>query len=139
MPDVSHDVLEERRAADVVTAFLVPEHTAESATGRLFRLCLAHAGAQVFSGHRLEMKRHLLVHVVVACVPGKERDQAADEPGATSRHVKLPARSRTARELPPSTAAASHRARPVPHCGLYASASRTSLDDCCPSSAIQSR
>ena len=81
MPDVPHDFLNEAAAQDVVTLFLEPECAAETSTGCARRLRLAHTRADEVTRHRLDVKRHLLIHLAIAGAPSEERDQAAEERG----------------------------------------------------------
>ena len=55
------------------------QHAAETAPRGALGVRLAHARAHVLARHRLDVKRHLPIHLAVAGAPREERDQPADE------------------------------------------------------------
>ncbi len=94
VPDVAHQVLDERSAADVVSFLLEPKTVTKPAASGLLGVGLAHAGAQILAGQQLEMEGHLPIHVAIARAPREKRDQTSDGTGDRTAHLRLRARGR---------------------------------------------
>ncbi len=89
MPRVAAQVVEDAGAANVVALFLQLPHAAKALARRSIGVCLGHAGFDQVALDRVDVKRHLTIHLAIARRPGEERQDAAQQARWAEPHVRL--------------------------------------------------
>jgi hypothetical protein len=96
VPGVSRDIFDQAHRPLVVAAFLEPRQIAELPPGGASGVDVAQPVASVVACERIDMKRHLALHVSIPRAPLEQGDDAANEARRSQGHVTPSVRARAA-------------------------------------------